>query len=98
MVIFDNNFRSKYVAAVKKSRAEKIRVVRLESGLFYVTRGEGHGRYIVTVEDTKRGFEATCKTTRGSSCPSYGCCVHLAATFEYLIADGQRKLNKENAK
>jgi hypothetical protein len=98
MVLFDSKFRTRYRSLVRKARAEKIRVVRLESGLYYVARREsGHGRYIVQVDETKSGIFATCRTIRGAACPSRGCCVHLVTVFEKLIKDGRKIQRREAA-
>lgn len=98
MVLFDSRFRRKYRSLVRKARAEKIRVVRLEDGLYYSARREaGHGRYLVFVDSTKTGMFATCRTVRGASCPSYGCCVHTAAVFERMIAEGHKITRRERA-
>lgn len=98
MVLFDSKFRRKYRPVVKKARSEKVRCVRLEDGLYYVARREqGHGRYIVQVDQTNSGMFATCRTIRGAACPSYGVCVHLAKTYEAMVAEGFRIGRRERA-
>lgn len=97
MVRIENNFRTKYRSLCKKVREEKIRTVRLEPDLFYVARrASGHGRYIVSIEQTKSGTFATCRQTNGHSCPSFGACVHICAAVQSGIRDGRRKLKKES--
>jgi hypothetical protein len=98
MVLFDSRFRTKYRSLVKKSRAEKIRCVRLDDGLYFVARkAKGHGRYIVQVDATDSGMFATCRTIRGAACPSFGVCVHLASVFEKMVAEGHRIGRREAA-
>lgn len=97
MVRIENNFRDKYRSLVRRVREEKIRVVRLEGDLWYVARrASGHGRYIVSIEQTKSGTFATCRQINGASCPSFGCCVHIVSAVEAGIRDGRRKLKKES--
>lgn len=97
MVRIENNFRDKYRSLARRVREEKIRVVRLEGDLWYVSRrSPGHGRYIVSIEQTKSGTFATCRQTNGASCPSFGCCVHIAACVERAIQHG-RKLKTQEA-
>src|SRR6266849_6269212 len=89
MVLFNSQFRSNYRTLIQNARKERVRCVRLEDGLYYVARrGKGHGRYIVQVDSTDSGMFATCRTIRGGSCPSYGCCTHLAVVFERMVAEG----------
>lgn len=98
MVLIDNNFRKRYASLVKRARVEKIRVVRLEPGLFFVARkAKGHNKYIVTVKETHTGIFATCRQVYGAACPSFGCCTHIAAWHERAVADGRRELKKEQA-
>lgn len=98
MVLFDSKFRRKYRKAVKQSRAERIRCVRLRNGLYYVARrASGHGEYLVSVNATNSGMFGTCRTVRGASCPAYGVCVHLATVFERMIAEGHRIGRREAA-
>lgn len=96
MTLIDHTFRSKYRSLVQNVRTEKIRVVKLRAGLFYVARqAKGHGEYIVTVRQTKTGIFATCRTIYGAACPSFGCCTHICAWHERAVADGRRELKKE---
>lgn len=98
MVLFDSRFRSKYRSVVRKARAEKIRCVRLEDGLYYVARKQkGHGRYIVQIDSTDSGMFATCRTIRGAACPSYGVCVHLSKVYEAMVAEGHAITRRERA-
>lgn len=98
MVVIENNFRSKYRSLIKRVRTEKIRVVRLRAGVFYVARkAEGHGEYVVTVRETRTGIFATCRKLYGGSCPAFGCCTHIAAWHERAVKDGRREMRKERA-
>lgn len=98
VTLIDSQFRSKYRSLIQNVRTEKIRVVRLEPGLFFVARkAAGHGKYIVTVKETKTGIFATCRTVEGRNCPSFGCCTHVAAWHERAVADGLRELRREQA-
>lgn len=100
MVLFDSRFRRKYRDAIRKARGEKIRCVRLRDGLYYVARRDKqkpHGEYIVSVEATKTGMFATCRTIRGAACPSYGVCVHTAKVYETMIAEGHKIERRERA-
>lgn len=98
MVLFDSNFRAKNREAIKKARSEKIRVVRLEENLYYCARrAKGHGRYLVQLDVTKSGLFANCRTIRGASCPSYGCCTHIAAVYERMVAQVFKTEKKEAA-
>ncbi len=91
MVLFDSRFRSKYRNVVRKARAEKIRCVRLEQGLFYVARrAANHGQYLVSVVSTNSGMFANCRAIYGAACPSYGVCVHVAVVFERMVAEGHK--------
>lgn len=97
MVRISNDFRTKYRSLLKKVREEKIRTVRLEPDLFYVARrAPNHGRYVVSIEQTKTGTFATCRRVLGGACPSFGACVHIASAVESAIRDGRRKLKNES--
>lgn len=97
MILIDNNFRSKYRSLIKHVRTEKIRVVKLEPGVFYVARkSKGHGQYIVTVKETKTGIFATCRRLYGGPCAAFGCCTHICAAVLRMFADGRREQRKES--
>lgn len=96
MVLIDAKFRNTYRSLVQNARSEKIRVVRLRRGLFYIARkAAGHGEYLVSVKETKTGIFATCRQLYGAACPSFGCCTHIAAWHERAVADGLREMKKE---
>lgn len=96
MIEISNNFRSRYRSAVRKARAERIRCVKLEEGLFYVARrAENHGRYLVFIRETKSGVFATCRNLEGYPCPTTKgtdrCCAHIATAVERGIQDGRKR-------
>jgi hypothetical protein len=98
MTLFDSRFRRNNRSLIRKARAERIRCVRLEDGLYYVARkAKGHGRYIVQVDSTDSGMFATCRTIRGAACPAFGVCTHLAVVFERMVAEGHRIGRREQA-
>lgn len=98
MVLLNSQFRTKWRALIRNARAEKIRVVKLDPGLYYVARrAKGHGRYLVSVQETSSGIFANCRQIYGASCQSYGCCTHVAAVFERMVNDGQRALKGQRA-
>lgn len=102
MVEITNSFRQKYPNAVRMARTEKVRCVKLESQLFYVSRrSPGHGRYLVFIRETRSGVFATCRSLEGYPCPTTKgtdrCCVHIAAAVERGIREGRKRERKEAA-
>lgn len=100
VTLINSQFRTKYRSLVRKARTEKIRVVRLDPGIYFVARKcneHPHGKYIVTVKETKSGMFATCRQINGASCPSFGCCSHIAAWHERAVAEGHRELRREQS-
>lgn len=98
MVLLTNKFRKDHADAVLKARTEKFKYRKLDPGLYYVRRvEEGHGRYLVQVDETKTGVFATCRTIRGAACPSYGCCAHIAKVYEVMVEDGRRIIRRERS-
>lgn len=103
MIEITNDFRSKYASVVRKSRTEKIRVVRLEVDLYYVARREkGHGRYFVKlVTDEEGKVTAECRFVNGWRCQGTmkrgSCCTHIAAAIERGIQLGRKKERKQAA-
>lgn len=96
MILIDNTFRRKHRDAVRLARKEPFTVKHLDQGLYFVCRkAEGHGKYIVTIQVTKSGIFTTCRRVYGGSCPSFGCCAHIAAWHERAVANGRRLQRKE---
>lgn len=101
MIEIRNNFRSTYRSAVRKSRAEKIRVVRLEPDLIYVSRrNPGHGQYLVRFFHEGETVSAVCETIFNEVCRGTykkRCCVHIAAAYEKAVRHGQLLTRREQA-
>lgn len=103
MIVIDNNFRSQYRSAVRKARAERIRTVRLESNLYYVSRREkGHGRYLVKfIEEPNGTVTAECRMINGWKCSGTlkrgSCCLHIASAVLRALEYGRRKNESEAA-
>lgn len=98
MTLFDQKFRSKHRSLVNKSRREKLRCVKLEENLYYCARrAANHGRYLISLTATKTGLFATCRTTTGAACPSFGCCIHICKVHEALKAELNKRERKEVA-
>lgn len=100
MIEIGNNFRKRYASAVKKARAERIRCVYLDPGIWYVARrAPGHGQYLVRFFDTPdpEKVTAVCSTIYNQACPSSlgkKACVHIALAHERAIRDGRKKQRK----
>lgn len=94
MVVIDSSFRTKHASVVRKARTEKIRVVRLESDLYYVSRrAAGHGRYMVKFFNAET-VRATCTSVYDEPCRGSWkdrCCTHIAAAVERGIKLGREK-------
>src|SRR6185295_8696553 len=102
MIEITNSFRTKYASVVRKSRAEKIRVVRLEVDLYYVARRDsGHGQYLVRFFHKGNSVTAVCANIFNQACKgTWGkgkCCTHIAAAVERGIQLGRKKSQQERA-
>lgn len=96
MIAITRNFRSKYPGAVRKWRNERIRVVKLESDLYYVARrAEGHGQYLVRFFHKGKSVSAVCANIFNQACKgTWGegkCCTHIAAAVERGIQLGKKQ-------
>lgn len=108
MIGIDNSFPVKYRSAWKKARTERIRCVRLEDNLFYVSRRDTkrkHGRYLVrlfwipTVGGDKQ-LKMQCRDIENNPCR--GCysgkaCAHIGIVVLRAFKRGRRMERQSEA-